>query len=262
MQQYSDDFFEHIQGGSLRSAREIVPLVLKLIQSTRVIDVGCGVGTWLLVFKECGVEEILGVDGDHVNKEKLLIPSRSFLSRDLREPLRLNSQFDLVVSLEVAEHLPGECAGTLVDSLTKLGPAVLFSAAPPFQGGVNHINEQWPDYWSNLFKKRGFEVVDCIRKRIWQNDNVEWWYAQNILLFANCDYLDDHPALKLEVAKTNHSQMSIVHPRNYAEKCAWIGELESASKNKSLGQLISELAPVGKKAVAKRMKRILGRNLV
>ena len=57
--------------------------------------------------------------------------------------------FDLVVSLEVAEHLPKECADIFVDSLVRLGPIILFSAAIPQAGGTCHINEQWPEYWRN-----------------------------------------------------------------------------------------------------------------
>lgn len=139
---YTKDYYKDIQGGSRRSAKVIVPLVLELIQPRSVIDVGCGVGAWLSVFKECGVRDIMGVDGDYIDKKMLQIPQERFLSFDLREPLRMDRQFDLVVSFEVAEHLPSECAERFVDSLVRLGPAILFSAAIPFQGGAHHMNEQ------------------------------------------------------------------------------------------------------------------------
>lgn len=217
MHPYTEKFYKDQKEGSRRSAKEIIPLVLELIQPQHVIDVGCGAGTWLSVFKECGVEDIWGVDGAYVDKKILEIPEERFFSFDLKNPLRMDGQFDLVVSLEVAEHLPSECAGIFVDSLISLGPVILFSAAIPFQRGAGHINEQWPDYWVQFFQKKGYVVIDCIRKKIWQNDNVEWWYAQNILLFVRRDYLASHPLLQREFENTAISQLSIVHPRKYLD---------------------------------------------
>ena len=114
----------------------------------------------------------------------LEIPTDRFLALNLSQPLPIKQQFDLVVSLEVAEHLPCECAKVFVESLVKLGPVILFSAAVPFQGGTNHVNEQWPEYWAKLFQEQGYVAIDCIRNKIWQNDRVKWYYAQNILVFA------------------------------------------------------------------------------
>jgi len=87
---YTKDYYKDIREGSRRSAKEIVPLVLELIHPGSVIDVGCGVGTWLSVFKECGVRNIMGVDGDHIDKKMLQIPQERFLSFDLRKPLRMD----------------------------------------------------------------------------------------------------------------------------------------------------------------------------
>lgn len=212
---YTEDYYKDIQENSRRSAKEIVPLILELIHPRSVIDVGCGVGTWLSVFKECGVRDIMGVDGDYMDKKMLQIPQERFLSFDLSEPLRMDRQFDLVVSLEVAEHLPSKCAERFVDSLVRLGPVILFSAAIPFQGGVHHINEQWPDYWVKYFQQKEYVVIDCIREKVWQNNNVEMWYAQNILMFVRQDYLKSHPLLKKAVENTAISQLSIVHPKKY-----------------------------------------------
>lgn len=217
MQSYTEQFYKGQRTGSRQSAKEIIPLVLALVHPKHVIDVGCGVGAWLSVFRECGVEDIWGVDGDYVDKRMLEIPEERFFSWDLKKPLRLDRQFDLVVSLEVAEHLPSECAETFVNSLVCLGPVILFSAAMPFQGGTGHVNEQWPEYWAKFFQERECAVIDCIRKKIWQSENVEWWYAQNILIFVQRNHLASHPLLQRELANTASSQLSIVHPKKYLD---------------------------------------------
>jgi SAM-dependent methyltransferase len=228
---YTDNFFRELQDGSYRSAKEIVPLVLELVQPRSVIDIGCGAGTWLSVFKEFGIEAICGVDGDYVDEIFLKIPKEQFLPLDLSKPFHLGRQFDLVLSLEVAEHLPAESAGIFIDSLTRLGPVILFSAAIPHQGGTQHINEQWPEYWVEFFQYRGYVVIDCIRKRIWQNPNVESWYAQNVLVFVQKGYLDTHLLLKKEFENTAISQLSIVHPRKYLALVQWIERLYLAARD-------------------------------
>jgi len=209
---YTKKFFKSIEPGSQRSAEEIVPLVLEFLQPHSVIDVGCGLGTWLSVFKQNGVHEVLGVDGAYVDRGMLQIAEREFISADLCEPLRLNNNFDLVLSLEVAEHLPPKSADTFVASLVGLGSVILFSAAIPFQGGTNHINAQWPDYWMQKFQSRGYVPIDCFRRRIWQNQNVEWWYAQNLLLYVEHRRLAEYPRLLQEFEKTCVSQLCIAHP--------------------------------------------------
>jgi SAM-dependent methyltransferase len=215
--EYTDEFYQALQEGTRRSARAIVPLVLELIDPRSVIDVGCGIGIWLSVFKEYGVSDILGIDGDYVNREMLEIPAEQFLAYDLTEPLEIGRQFDLVVSLEVAEHLPSDSAGTFVDSLTRLGPVILFSAAIPFQGGTHHVNEQWPDYWVHHFQARGYLAIDPIRKHIWQNADVDFWYTQNSLIFVRQEDLDRYPLLREEAKHTREAQLSIVHPRLFLE---------------------------------------------
>jgi len=144
----------------------------------------------------------------------LEIPRDAFRAVDLEKPFRLERTFDLVTSLEVGEHLPGSSAEGFVDSLTRLGPAILFSAAIPFQGGVHHCNEQWPEYWANLFAARGFMAIDCFRRRLWHNPSVAWWYAQNLILYARRDYLETKPQLKTE-GDGGAPLPALIHPIRY-----------------------------------------------
>jgi hypothetical protein len=94
---------------------------------------------------------------------------------------------------------------------------VLFSAAIPFQGGNYHLNEQWPDYWAALFKQHDYLPIDCIRWRVWQNDEVEWWYSQNALLYASGAHIQNDTVLRREYERTNPQQLCIVHPRKYLD---------------------------------------------
>lgn len=222
---YTDEFYRNHREVSLRSARQIVPFVLRLVEPWSVVDVGCGLGTWLSVFREQGVTDVCGMDGDWVDRTKLVIPADRFLAADVCRPLPVDRRFDLALSLEVAEHLPGECGAAFVGSLTRLAPLVLFSAAIPFQGGAGHINEQWPEYWVEHFRQSGYAVIDCIRRAIWNNAEVEWYYAQNTLLFARPDLIERSPTLRKELEGTATSQLSLVHPRKYLKAVAEMRQL-------------------------------------
>jgi SAM-dependent methyltransferase len=195
-------------------------LVLEYVQPVSIIDVGCGTGGWLAAFRRHGIEDVFGVDGPWVDLELLEIPKERFRVADVGQPIQESRRFDLVVSLETAEHLPPEAATTFVESLAKLGPVVVFSAAIPFQGGYNHLNEQWPEYWAALFEAQGYTFVDCLRPRVWNNRSVEWWYAQNMFFAVERARLGDFPMLQAAASATRMEQLSIVHPRAYVENAA------------------------------------------
>ena len=105
----------------------------------------------------------------------------------------------------------------LVASLTDLAPIVLFSAAIPGQGGEAHINEQWQDYWAERFAKKGYVTVDCIRPRVWTNPQVQYWYAQNMLLYVQGDQMGGYEDLKPDVL-TDLKKSCMVHPGCYMQK--------------------------------------------
>lgn len=214
---YTEEYFMEAVKGARKSAGVVVPLVLQLLQPRSVVDVGCGSGEWLSAFREHGIRELLGIDNSAASERFAHETGTQFLKFDLARPFALERRFDLVVSLEVAEHLPPENAETFITSLTKLGPVVLFSAAIPNQGGVNHLNEQWPEYWAQLFHNEGFDVADPFRRQIWHNSAVEVWYAQNTLLFIENGYLKTNQELQREVARATDNQLGLVHPRLYLE---------------------------------------------
>ena len=201
------------------AAREILPNVLKLKKINSILDVGCGTGTWLSVALELGVKEIAGVDGAALDQTELKIPVGSFKNIDLTRALNLNRKFDLAICLEVAEHLPESASKVLIGTLTDHSDFILFSAAIPGQGGQNHINEQWPDYWQELFATKGYFPCDILRKAFWNNENVEWWYKQNILIYGTKEVLD---ARNLPVSENIDR---IIHPELLAEKINVIDDL-------------------------------------
>jgi SAM-dependent methyltransferase len=212
------------------AASEVVPLIMQKYNPKSVVDVGCGIATWLEVFQKHGVNSILGIDGDYVKREQLHIADEYFLAKDLELPLNLNAKFDLAICLEVAEHLKPEAAETFIDSLTQLSDVVIFSAAIPGQGGQNHINEQWLTYWEKLFNSRGFFLDDWLRSKIWNKSTVEFWYKQNMVTFHK------NSSTNSELIK------NIVHPELFSQKITILEKTNSAlaDKNKRLTHILEK----------------------
>ncbi len=208
---YNADFYKTQRDDSLRSAEIIVPLILNVFPVKSVVDIGCGVGTWLSVFRAYGVGSIRGFDVSDLPSEDYAVDkncreTRSDLSS---EDFLLDIKSDLGICLEVGEHLPDEAAGALVNNLVTMSPVIIFSAAFPGQTGLNHINEQPPWYWREKFHCQGYREIDFLRPLIWSDARVSWWYRQNITSFVHPDYLAENISA-LELAE-RYGQESDTH---------------------------------------------------
>lgn len=195
---YDHDFFTDRRRAEVHNdARLMVPEVRLAIGYTprSVIDFGAGEGAFLQYWRALGATLLVAVEPNGpetwrvqgIDGGPVLGLGTQHVRANLSKPVRYANgrRFDLVQCLEVAEHLPQESAGVLVDSLCAAGDRILFSAAVPGQGGDGHINEQPLEYWMRLFKSRGYLCQDIVRERL--SDEVSWWYRQNVVLFCKHD---------------------------------------------------------------------------
>jgi SAM-dependent methyltransferase len=197
---YDSAFLNYTATTSRYAGKKVVDLLVSEFDPKSVLDVGCAGGAWLAAWQQSGINDCFGVDGDYIDPEQLLIDRTQFQSADLSKPFALGRRFDLVQCLEVAEHIEASSADALIDSITHHAERfVLFSAAPPGQGGENHVNEQTYGHWRSAFARRGFDAFDFIRPAILGDSNVSFWYRYNMLLYVRREHVS---SLSSAVAKT------------------------------------------------------------
>jgi SAM-dependent methyltransferase len=250
---YSAEFFANQQQGSLDSAKVILPLLIEVFRPRSVLDVGCGQGTWSKTAIDCGIADLLGTDGEWA-RPVLRIPDSHFRSFDLAAPFDLDRRFDLALSMEVGEHIGPPHADIFVGNLIRHSDAVVFSAAAPFQGGIHHVNEQWPPYWVEKFARENYRCFDFLRWRIWNDDRIETWYRQNILIFANRNNSELIARLDGHSREPMPAGCAVIHPE------IWTAMMNSKSLRfqRSLSpalKRIQALLPMSKKAPKRRRHR-------
>ncbi len=94
---YNLYFYDNNRYYSFMSAKEVFKILLPSIKPSSIIDFGCGTGSWLYAAKSYGVKKILGIDGDYVPKNMLMIQDNEFKAANLQEKIDLEEKFDLVI---------------------------------------------------------------------------------------------------------------------------------------------------------------------
>lgn len=159
-----------------------LPLLLGEPRPRSLLDVGCGTGTWLRAAHDMGIERVQGIDGVKLASDDLHVDDSLIRQCDFRGDWKINECYDVLLCLEVAEHLEEQHAFDFVKKLTSCSDRIIFSAASPWQLGQHHVNCQWPAYWQDLFNQCGFACQDRLRWKIWDTKEIERWYRQNMFM--------------------------------------------------------------------------------
>ena len=183
---YTEFYYEGVD--DTLSAPIMAEILVRDLSPATAMDVGCGTGTLLQALRSCGVPG-LGLEVSAAGIERCRQRGLEVRPFDLeRDELPSLERRDLVACMEVAEHLPASCADRLVDLLCRAGRNVAFAAAPPGQGGTDHVNEQPNQYWVRKFEDRGFRYDEPLSMRwraIWKERGVASWYSDNIMVFRD-----------------------------------------------------------------------------
>lgn len=228
---YTSEFYDQMQDRNTRTAMEIMPYIIEKLNPSSIVDIGCGRGIFLSVAKKIDKNvSVLGIDGDYVEREKLLIDQDEFIAFDLKKELNLQKKFDVAISFEVAEHIEEEYSERFIQNIVKLSDVIVFSAAIPLQGGTNHVNEQYPSYWKKIFADCGYYCSDIIRRVFWNNGTIEPHRKQNLMLYVK-DNLFDEVINKFNNID-NESYLDVIHPQFFGKMQKYWMEMYIEQKKK------------------------------
>ena len=181
---YSSAFYSELDQSSKSSAQVLVPILIDKYHPNSVVDFGCGSGAFIREFLLNKVNDVIGIEGDWILDLEFVRNEKWLQVSDLNYELELNRRVDLALCLEVAEHLDERNAHKLIRSLTLASDRIVFSAAIPGQPGTDHINLQYPEYWTDIFHMNGYSLEWDPRPSIWGKKEIAPWYKQNMLVYS------------------------------------------------------------------------------
>lgn len=143
-----------------------------------VIDIGCGNGEYTRNFINNGFD-CMGYDGSPLTPKL----SKGLCEiKDFSIPQSLGG-FDLVLSLEVGEHIPVQYEQVFIDNVVNHARKyICISWAIEGQGGSGHVNCRNNDYVLAQFRDRGWKLIsswtDMLRRRCTFS-----WFHNTIMIF-------------------------------------------------------------------------------
>lgn len=165
---YDEHYYRHYCGslpyerseGWLRFFGGVADRIIQDINPRSVLDAGCALGLLVESLRDRKVDAY-GIDISEyaiANVRPDLAPY--CWQGSITDPLP--RRYDLIVSIEVLEHLPRPAAEAAIANLCQYTDDFLFSSSPIDYRETTHFNVQPPEYWAELFLRQGFvRDVDC-----------------------------------------------------------------------------------------------------
>ena len=148
--------YSRYEGKWLQFFGVIAEHIVKYIGPKRVLDAGCAKGFLVEALRDRGVEAY-GID--------LSEYAISTVRRDIRPYCRvvsladpISERFDLIVCIEVLEHIPEDTGRLVIANLCRSADDIIFSSSPDDYTEVTHINVRPRSYWIALFSEEGFDL--------------------------------------------------------------------------------------------------------
>jgi SAM-dependent methyltransferase len=185
-QGYTETYYNGIESANSHAYQLLAETLAKVFQPRSVADVGCGSGGISAALRDSGVEKIYPFDFSQASVD--MTQKRGFTNArrlDLTQAKEIPATADLCLCLEVAEHIPRKFERHLVSLLSQVAPVLIFTAAPPGQGGHLHVNLRSQDHWKQLFREQNMEHDNTSQHRMLQMfaGRMIRDYSTNLLVF-------------------------------------------------------------------------------
>jgi len=185
-QGYSEAYYDGIESANSHAYLLLAETLTEVFRPSSVADVGCGSGGISAALRDRGVEQIYPFDFSQASVD--MTQKRGFTNArrlDLTQVEEIPATADLCLCLEVAEHIPRKFERHLVSLLSRVAPVLVFTAAPPGQGGHLHVNLRSQDHWKQLFREHGMEHDNSSQQRMLEmfGGRMIRDYSTNLLVF-------------------------------------------------------------------------------
>jgi len=158
---------------------KLAQALMDMYRPNRMADLGCGDGWYCSYFKEGGWPIVHGYEG-HPPKEALY---DDIMVMDLSKVRHVGITYDLVICLEVGEHIPKKHEQKFLDNIARFARWYLvLSWAVPGQGGRGHFNERPNSYIIDEMGKRDFYLNKEGTKTLRGSSELSW-FRSSIMVF-------------------------------------------------------------------------------
>lgn len=159
--------------------RPLANEIVKMFKSSKsIVDIGCGNGGYTKNFIDNGLM-CTGYDGSPLTPE---ITGGLCSVKDFSQPVDIG-KFELVLSLEVGEHIPERYEQVFIDNLCKTAKKfICLSWGVVGQGGLGHVNCRNNDYVIAQMAKRGF-IFDIDRSEALRSVSTFPWFKNTVMVF-------------------------------------------------------------------------------
>lgn len=132
--------------------------IIDTLHPSIVLDVGCAVGYLVAALRDRGVEAY-GIDVSEFAISKVredIRPYCKVCSALKPFPEDFPRTYDLITTIEVAEHLYESDGIRLIENICKHSKNIIFSSSSDDITEKTHYNVQQAEYWAKKFAKNGF----------------------------------------------------------------------------------------------------------
>lgn len=162
---YDKSYYDEHLGNNYHDEEKWLPLferfadhIVTDFAPKRVLDIGCAFGYMVKYLRERGVEA-WGIDTSSYAISQADEGVRPYLRvSSACDPLPedIPQHYDLVLNIEVLEHLTMEDGEKAIARMCTYADTILFSSTGEDFDELTHINVQQPAYWATRFARYGF----------------------------------------------------------------------------------------------------------
>lgn len=214
--------------------------LLDFYKPSKSLDLGCGLGYFVAYLRNQGVDA-WGIEAEELG-DLFKSPGHQ-IKKDLSEPFNLKEKYDLVICLEVVEHIPREFENIVFDNIVRhMSRYLLFSGATVGQQGTGHINERHEKHWFSHLVQRGLVLrhQESLNLRLsctlpWYVNNVSIWELAHFEAKETADIIADRDSRIISYETKLQNQLRQIEAKS--EQL----QLELQQKSVKLSQALTQL---------------------